>query len=43
MRKALSILATFALVGLPLTTGLADTKEQERLAVRGATVLFCVA
>ena len=32
MRKALSILATFALVGLPLTTVLADTKEQERLA-----------
>ena len=31
MRKALSILATIALVGLPLTTGLADTKEQERL------------
>jgi lipid-binding SYLF domain-containing protein len=31
MRKALSILATFALVGLPLTTVLADTKEQERL------------
>ena len=38
MRKALSILATFALVGLPLTTGLADTKEQERLENCGAVL-----
>jgi SH3 domain-containing YSC84-like protein 1 len=38
MRKALSILATIALVGLPLTTGLADTKEQERLENCGAVL-----
>ena len=38
MRKALSILATFALVGLPLTTGLADTNEQERLENCGAVL-----
>src|SRR6202163_2585938 len=38
MRKALSILATIALVGLPLITGLADTKEQERLENCGAVL-----
>jgi lipid-binding SYLF domain-containing protein len=38
MRKTLSILATIALVGLPLTTGLADTKEQERLENCGAVL-----
>ena len=38
MRKALSILATIALVGLPLTSGLADTKEQERLENCGAVL-----
>ena len=38
MRKGLSILATIALVGLPLTTGLADTKEQERLENCGAVL-----
>jgi SH3 domain-containing YSC84-like protein 1 len=38
MRKALSILASIALVGLPLTTGLADTKEQERLENCGAVL-----
>src|ERR1017187_10395435 len=38
MRKALSILATIALVGLPLTTGLADTKEQERLENCGSVL-----
>jgi lipid-binding SYLF domain-containing protein len=38
MRKALSILATIALVRLPLTTGLADTKEQERLENCGAVL-----
>jgi SH3 domain-containing YSC84-like protein 1 len=38
MRKVLSILATIALVGLPLTIGLADTKEQERLENCGAVL-----
>ena len=38
MRTALSILATIALVGFPLTTGLADTKEQERLVNCGAVL-----
>ena len=38
MRKAVSILATIALVGLPLTTGLADTKERERLENCGAVL-----
>jgi lipid-binding SYLF domain-containing protein len=38
MRKALSILATIALVGFPLTTVLADTKEQERLENCGAVL-----
>ena len=38
MRTALSILATIALVGFPLTTGLADTKEQERLENCGAVL-----
>ena len=38
MRKAVSILATIALVGLPLTTGLADTKEQKRLENCGAVL-----
>jgi lipid-binding SYLF domain-containing protein len=38
MRKALVILATIALVGLPLTTGLAETKEQGRLENCGAVL-----
>ena len=38
MRTALSILATIALVGFPLTTVLADTKEQERLENCGAVL-----
>jgi SH3 domain-containing YSC84-like protein 1 len=38
MRKALSILATLALVGLPLTSSLADTKEQDRLENCGSVL-----
>jgi lipid-binding SYLF domain-containing protein len=38
MRKALSILATIALVGLPLTTSLANNKEEDRLENCGSVL-----
>jgi lipid-binding SYLF domain-containing protein len=38
MRKALSILATLALVGLPLASSFADTKEQGRLENCGSVL-----
>jgi SH3 domain-containing YSC84-like protein 1 len=38
MRKVLSILATIGLVGMPLATGLAETKEQGRLENCGAVL-----